>query len=55
MAWFCSGSTNRELIENLYREELIKSERVKNAMLMVNTRAIPPNILNPSSSIKGQY
>ncbi|KKA25744.1 Protein-L-isoaspartate(D-aspartate) O-methyltransferase [Rasamsonia emersonii CBS 393.64] len=33
MAWFCSGSTNTELIENLYSSGLIKNERVKRAML----------------------
>ncbi|KAL3428940.1 protein-L-isoaspartate O-methyltransferase [Aspergillus tetrazonus] len=36
MAWYCSGSTNSELIENLCREGLIKNERVKQAMMAVD-------------------
>ncbi|KAL6233483.1 hypothetical protein BDW75DRAFT_231913 [Aspergillus navahoensis] len=36
MAWYCSGSTNNELIENLCREGLIKNERVKQAMMAVD-------------------
>lgn len=35
MAWFCSGTSNSELINNLYRSGLIKSARVKDAMLKV--------------------
>lgn len=42
MAWFCSGSTNRELIENLYTSKLIKNERVKNAMLDVDRAHYAP-------------
>lgn len=36
MAWRSSGSTHQELIENLYRNGLIKDERIKNAMLQVD-------------------
>ncbi|KAN0082097.1 Protein-L-isoaspartate(D-aspartate) O-methyltransferase [Elaphomyces granulatus] len=36
MAWFCSGSTNSELVENLYNSGLIKNDRVKKAMLGVD-------------------
>jgi protein-L-isoaspartate(D-aspartate) O-methyltransferase len=36
MAWFCSGSTNSELVENLYNSGLIKNDRVKKAMLGVS-------------------
>lgn len=35
MAWYCSGSTNTELIENLSKTGLIKNERVKKAMMGV--------------------
>lgn len=41
MAWFCSGSTNTELIENLYSSGLIKNERVKQAMLGVSILPSP--------------
>jgi cell division protein YceG involved in septum cleavage len=36
MAWYCSGSSNNELIENLSKEGLIKNERVKRAMMAVS-------------------
>lgn len=36
MAWRSSGATHRELIENLYRNGLIKDQRVKEAMLKVD-------------------
>jgi hypothetical protein len=36
MAWRSSGSTHQELIGNLFRNGLIKDERVKNAMLQVD-------------------
>lgn len=36
MAWYCSGTTNAELIENLFTAGLIKDERVKNAMMGVS-------------------
>ncbi|KMU79790.1 protein-L-isoaspartate(D-aspartate) O-methyltransferase [Coccidioides immitis RMSCC 3703] len=36
MAWYCSGSTNAQLVHNLFESGLIKTERVKNAMLNVD-------------------
>jgi hypothetical protein len=36
MAWRSSGSTHQELIINLYRNGLIKDERIKDAMLKVD-------------------
>lgn len=36
MAWYCSGSTNTELIENLFKAGLIHNERVKDAMMGVS-------------------
>ena len=33
MAWRCTGETNQELVENLFKANIIKSERVKEAML----------------------
>ncbi len=36
LAWRSSGSTHRELIENLYRNGFIKDERIKDAMLKVD-------------------
>jgi protein-L-isoaspartate(D-aspartate) O-methyltransferase len=36
MAWYCSGSTNTELVENMYKGGLIKHERVKEAMMGVS-------------------
>ena len=44
MAWYCSGSTNNELVENLVKVELIKNERVKEAMLGVSSRIYSPSI-----------
>jgi protein-L-isoaspartate(D-aspartate) O-methyltransferase len=35
MAWRCSGSSNKELVENLFRADLIKSSRVRDAMMKV--------------------
>ena len=37
MAWRSSGPSNEALIENLSRNGLITSERVKNAMLSVHS------------------
>lgn len=37
MAWYCSGSTNTELIENLSKAGLIYNERVKEAMIGVSS------------------
>jgi hypothetical protein len=45
MAWYCSGSTNTELIENLFKAELFQNERVKEAMLGVSRSLIPLNII----------
>lgn len=36
MAWYCSGSTNAELVDNLFKAGLVKNERVKEAMLGVS-------------------
>lgn len=36
MAWHSSGSTHRELIENVYRNGFIKDDRIFNAMLRVD-------------------
>jgi protein-L-isoaspartate(D-aspartate) O-methyltransferase len=46
MAWYCSGSTNTELIENLYKARLIKNERVKAAMIGVSSYS--PSKSSPS-------
>ncbi|KAH8819634.1 protein-L-isoaspartate O-methyltransferase-domain-containing protein [Xylogone sp. PMI_703] len=36
MAWYCSGNTNSELVNNMWKHGLITSERVKEAMLRVD-------------------
>lgn len=43
MAWYCSGSTNTELVENLFKVGLIKNERVKEAMLGVSHTCFTPH------------
>ncbi|KAJ5548639.1 Protein-L-isoaspartate(D-aspartate) O-methyltransferase [Penicillium frequentans] len=43
MAWYCSGSTNTELVENLFKVDLIKNERVKEAMLGVDRAHYAPS------------
>ncbi|KAB8236714.1 protein-L-isoaspartate O-methyltransferase [Aspergillus alliaceus] len=43
MAWYCSGSTNAELVENLFRTGLVKNERVKRAMLGVDRAHYAPS------------
>ncbi|KAK2877832.1 hypothetical protein FQN49_001150 [Arthroderma sp. PD_2] len=43
MAWHCSGKSNAQLIENLFSSKLIKSERVKNAMLKVDRANYSPS------------
>ncbi|KAL3458480.1 protein-L-isoaspartate O-methyltransferase [Aspergillus heterothallicus] len=43
MAWYCSGATNNELIENLYEEGLIKNEKVKKAMIAVDRANYAPS------------
>lgn len=43
MAWRCSGNSNAELIENLFKAELITSSKVKNAMMKVDRAHYCPN------------
>ncbi|OJJ84089.1 protein-L-isoaspartate O-methyltransferase [Aspergillus glaucus CBS 516.65] len=43
MAWYCSGSTNTELVENLFKVGLIKDERVKDAMIGVDRAHYAPS------------
>ncbi|KAB8254005.1 protein-L-isoaspartate O-methyltransferase [Aspergillus pseudonomiae] len=43
MAWYCSGSTNAELVDNLFKAGLVKNERVKNAMLGVDRAHYAPS------------
>ncbi|KAJ5152850.1 uncharacterized protein N7482_009328 [Penicillium canariense] len=43
MAWYCSGSTNTELIENLVQAGLIKHPRVKDAMIGVDRAHYAPS------------
>ncbi|PLB51758.1 protein-L-isoaspartate O-methyltransferase [Aspergillus steynii IBT 23096] len=43
MAWYCSGSTNTELIDNLSKLGLIKNERVKKAMMGVDRAHYAPS------------
>ncbi|CAG8905114.1 unnamed protein product [Penicillium egyptiacum] len=43
MAWYCSGSTNTELIENLFKAGLIHNERVKDAMIGVDRAHYAPS------------
>ncbi|KAJ5816894.1 Protein-L-isoaspartate(D-aspartate) O-methyltransferase [Penicillium robsamsonii] len=43
MAWYCSGSTNTELIENLSKAGLIQNERVKDAMIGVDRAHYAPS------------
>ncbi|KAJ5210297.1 Protein-L-isoaspartate(D-aspartate) O-methyltransferase [Penicillium cf. griseofulvum] len=43
MAWYCSGSTNTELIENLFKAGLIQNERVKDAMIGVDRAHYAPS------------
>jgi hypothetical protein len=35
MAWRCGGTTNTELVENLFRNRIVQTTRVKEAMLKV--------------------
>ncbi|PQE14502.1 L-isoaspartate O-methyltransferase protein [Rutstroemia sp. NJR-2017a BBW] len=42
MAWTCTGSSNAELISNMWREKLICSERVRDAMLAVDRAHYTP-------------
>ncbi|KAG0647104.1 L-isoaspartate(D-aspartate) O-methyltransferase [Hyphodiscus hymeniophilus] len=43
MAWTCSGRTNAELVENLFRKGLIRSEIVKGAMEKVDRAHYTPS------------
>ncbi|KAL2816352.1 protein-L-isoaspartate O-methyltransferase [Aspergillus granulosus] len=43
MAWYCSGATNNELVENLVKEGLIKNEKVKKAMMAVDRAHYAPS------------
>ncbi|KAK0624327.1 protein-L-isoaspartate O-methyltransferase [Immersiella caudata] len=43
MAWRSSGATNRDLIENLWRNNLIKSPTVKSAFLKVDRAHYAPS------------
>jgi protein-L-isoaspartate(D-aspartate) O-methyltransferase len=43
MAWRCSGSSNEELVHNLYKANIIKSTSVKNAMLKVDRKHYLPD------------
>jgi len=42
MAWRCSGNTNIELIDNLFKNDLIKSIRVRDAMMKVHIVPLTP-------------
>ena len=44
MAWYCSGSTNTELVDNLFKVGLIQNEQVKEAMLGVSNPCSPDNL-----------
>ncbi|RKF60352.1 Protein-L-isoaspartate O-methyltransferase [Erysiphe neolycopersici] len=43
MAWQCSGSTNTELIRNMYQSGIITNTRVMNAMLKVDREHYAPS------------
>ncbi|KAJ9469876.1 Protein-L-isoaspartate O-methyltransferase [Diplonema papillatum] len=36
MSWRCSGRSNAELVENMFRAELIRSPRVKATLLRID-------------------
>lgn len=40
MAWRCTGATNAELIENMWKNQLISDARVKEAFLKVRSHDI---------------
>jgi protein-L-isoaspartate(D-aspartate) O-methyltransferase len=42
MAWRCSGNTNKELIDNLFKGGLITSSRVRDAMMKVSSKSLYP-------------
>lgn len=41
MAWRSSGQTNEELVNNLFRNGVLTTERVRDAMLKVSQRPHP--------------
>lgn len=47
MAWRCGGETNTELVENLFRNKIVQTTRVKEAMLKVNLLRPPLRLLTP--------
>lgn len=44
MSWTCSGKTNEELIENLWRKQLLVTQRIKDAMLKVDRADFCPTM-----------
>jgi hypothetical protein len=54
MAWRCSGETNAELIDNLYKNGLITSTRVREAMMKVGFGDFLSFNLHPSRAIKSR-
>jgi protein-L-isoaspartate(D-aspartate) O-methyltransferase len=50
MAWRCGGSSNTELVNNLFRANIIKSERVRDAMLKVDRKHYLPHIGDESTA-----
>ena len=50
MAWRSSGGTNEELVNNLHRNGVIESERVRKAMLRVYTMYQPVRPLKLSNT-----
>lgn len=50
MAWRSSGSSNEDLIENLYRHKIIQAERVRDAMKKAcNSPSYPQTTINTTS------
>ena len=41
MAWRCSGSSNDELVGNLYKAGIIKSTRIRDAMKATDRKVCP--------------
>jgi protein-L-isoaspartate(D-aspartate) O-methyltransferase len=42
MAWLSSGTTNKDLVENLWKNDLITQEVVRDAFLKVRLRKLSP-------------
>ncbi|KAB8659336.1 hypothetical protein FH972_026225 [Carpinus fangiana] len=55
MAWQSSGASNTALIENLKRNGLIVSERVKKAMIRPPTEVHVPNYVRPLQVDRANY